>query len=63
MKEKLKKLRNAAQLTQKEAAEKIGVRQSTISMWENGESVPRLNMLALIAKAYGCKPSDIVASE
>lgn len=60
MKEKLKKLRAAANLTQIEAAEKIGVNQSTISMWENGESKPRIDMLYVIAKAYGCKASDII---
>lgn len=63
MKEKLKKLRLDAHLTQQEAAEKIGVGQPTISMWENGESKPRISMLALIAEAYGCKTSDILATE
>ncbi|MGM9646543.1 MAG: helix-turn-helix transcriptional regulator [Eubacteriales bacterium] len=63
MKEKLKKLRLDAHLTQQEAAEKIGVGQPTISMWESGESKPRVGMLALIAETYGCKISDILDTE
>ena len=63
MKERLKKLRLNAKLTQSEAAAKIGVGQPTISMWENGESKPRIDMLQLIAEAYGCKMSDILVAQ
>lgn len=63
MKEKLKKLRLEARLTQKEAAEKIGVGQPTVSMWENGESKPRIDMLPIIAEAYGCDVKDIFDAE
>jgi transcriptional regulator with XRE-family HTH domain len=58
MKEKLRALREAAKLTQKEAAAKLGVVQSAISMWETGESIPRTEILPKIASVYGCSISD-----
>ena len=60
MKEKLKKLRLLANLTQHEAAERIGVSPSTIGMWEIGRSTPRFSLLPAIATAYRCKISDIL---
>ncbi len=59
MKEQLKKLREAANLTQQEAAVLIGVGQSTISMWETGGSIPQTKMLTKIAEVYGCYISQI----
>jgi transcriptional regulator with XRE-family HTH domain len=37
----MKRLRALANLTQAEVAERLGVRRSTVSMWEIGESLPR----------------------
>ena len=42
-------------LTQKELAEKTGLRQSNISRIENGECVPKLSTLKAIAKGTGHK--------
>jgi repressor LexA len=47
-------LRKAAGLTQQSAAKQLGVRQSTISMWESGASKPRIAMLKKIASVYNC---------
>lgn len=44
-----------AGLTQKELAEKSGVRQSNISRIENGSAVPTLQTLRAIAKGTGKK--------
>lgn len=63
MKEQLIKRREAANLTQKEAAQKIGVGQSAISMWETGASNPRMERLERIASAYGCKIADLFGEE
>lgn len=60
MKENLKKMRFLANLTQQEAAKKIGVSPSTIGMWEIGRSTPRFSLLPVIAAAYRCKISDIL---
>lgn len=49
----LKELRLQAGLTQKELSEKVHVKQSTISMWENGKSIPEIiniKALAIILK-------------
>jgi DNA-binding XRE family transcriptional regulator len=56
----LKKLRKKANLTQSAAAEILGVRQSTIAMWETGQCMPRMKMLNKIADTYKCDVSDIV---
>lgn len=56
----LLQLRKEAGLTQKSAAEKLGVRQSTISMWESGSSEPRLQMLKKIAEVYNCNFLDLL---
>lgn len=37
----VKKLREDLKLTQAQLAEQIGVDQSTISLWETGETTPR----------------------
>lgn len=59
MKEQLKKLRKSAKLTQKEAARKIGVSQSSISMWETGGSTPQTKNLVRIADVYGCLVAEL----
>lgn len=59
MKEQLKKLREAAKLTQKQAAKKIGVVQSSVSMWETGESIPQTKILVKIAEVYGCSVAEL----
>lgn len=43
-----------AGLTQKEAAESIGVSNVTLVKWENGETVPTADKAELLAKLYKC---------
>lgn len=62
MKEQLRALREAASLTQKEAAAKLGVVQPAVSMWETGESKPKTEILPKIAAVYGCSISELFAS-
>lgn len=49
--------RIAAGMTQKDLAEKSGVRQSNISRIENGNCVPTISTLMALAKALGKKLS------
>lgn len=49
--------RIAAGMTQKDLAEKSGIRQSNISRIENGNCVPTLSTLMALAKALGKKLS------
>jgi len=43
--------KNVFHLKQREFAEVVGVRQSTVSRWERGESFPSLNEMAMIRAA------------
>jgi putative transcriptional regulator len=47
-------------LTQKEAAEKIGVTKDTISNWERGMSYPDAFTLKTIEQVYGINYNDII---
>ena len=39
--------------TQKEAAERLGVSNSTVCAWENGKSFPRADQIENICVLYG----------
>ena len=57
---RLKEMRIAARLSQKEAAQRIGVVQSAVAHWENQGNHPRLSKLPKIAEAYGCTVADLL---
>lgn len=50
--ERLKELRKAEGLCQRELAEQIGIGQSNISDWENGVSRPEYENLMRIARIF-----------
>ena len=56
----LKKRRKALGLTQAKLAEIIGVRQTTLSQYENGDCFPRRDKLEEIANALGCEVKDLL---
>lgn len=60
---RLKEMRTAASLTQKQAAERIGVVQSAVARWESHENHPRLSKLPKIAEAYGCTVADLLGDD
>lgn len=41
----ISRLRKKANLTQRELAEKLNVRQSTVAMWEAGTNMPKASRL------------------
>ena len=54
-----KKYREAAGMTQAEAAKKLGLaRQSMLSQIENGRKFPGFPLLCQLADLYGCKLDD-----
>lgn len=55
-------LRKKTGLTQELAAKKLGVCQSTVSMWESGASKPRIEMLKKIATVYNCDITQLLES-
>ena len=50
--EKLKNIRKEKNLTQEEAAEKIGVSGQAVSKWEKGECLPDVYNLKMLGKLY-----------
>ena len=58
----LLKLRKEAKLTQMELAEKFNYSDKSISKWENGESLPSIDVLYEIAKFYNTS-LDALTSE
>lgn len=58
--QRIRSLRVAAGLTQRQMAERIGVCTSTVTQWEIGMSVPRVKRLDAIAEALGVAPGELV---
>jgi transcriptional regulator with XRE-family HTH domain len=53
-------IRKRAGLTQRQASDHIGVRESTISEWERGISAPSVLLVPKIMEAYRCTAEEIV---
>ena len=60
---RIKELRIAAGLSQKEIAEKIGVTRSTISDWETKRSEPNVLQLTKVADLFNCSIDYLVGRE
>ncbi len=56
----LAKLREDRGMSQREAAEKIGISHSFICLLEAGKRTPSLGALTKIAKFYKAKVSDLI---
>ncbi len=56
-------LRKQAELTQEELGEKLGVTNKTVSRWENGNYMPDIEMLQLLAKEFHVNINEILAGE
>ena len=59
MKVSIKALRVNAELSQQEAADKIGVAPRTLQNWENGVTYPTAVQLVSICSVYNCTMADI----
>ncbi len=59
LKVKLKALRINAEMSQQEAAEKLGVTEKTLQNWENYVTYPNAVQLVSICNLYGCELDDI----
>ncbi len=55
-------LRVSAGLTQADVARALDVSQCTISLWESGESKPRLPKIPMLAKLYGTTEQAVLAA-
>lgn len=55
--------REATGLSQKEVAQKIGVDQSAVSLWECGKTQPRASLLLKIASLYGVTVDELLRKD
>ncbi len=60
---KLKTLRELGSITQKQLAQKLGVKQSTVAMWETGKAFPKYNNLLKLSKVFNCGAEDLINFE
>lgn len=56
----LKKIRETANVTQAQLAKSLGLKQSSVAMWETGKSVPKTTDLPKIAKILNVTVLDVV---
>ena len=47
-------------LSQSDIAEKVGVSQNTVSVWEKGISFPRIDKVKKLATLFGCSVAEIM---
>lgn len=59
-KDKLRLLREAAGLSQRELARQIGEQQSNVRYWETSGNLPRSNVLVPMAKALGVTVEELL---
>lgn len=55
----LKEMRRGAGLTQADLSKTLGVAQSTVAMWETGDSYPRGEMLTKLADTLHCSIDEL----
>ncbi len=63
LKDKLRQLRTAANLSITQAAERIGVHQSTYSDWESGHNKPKFEQYPKFATAFKVSVLDLLPAE
>lgn len=61
--ERIRAVRRAYGLSQARLAEKVGVKQNTISKWESGESEPSRDQVKRVAAALGVSSNQIELDE
>lgn len=52
-----------AGLTQKDAANALGVTQGCLSHWERGSGEPKVTMFFRMCELYGAQPNDVFLPE
>lgn len=57
---KIKDLRIAMNITQQKLAEMLGVKQSTVGMWEIGARRPKTDLLIKLASVFNCSIDELL---
>ena len=61
--ERLRQLRQASGLTQRQLADRLNVTFQAISKWENGRAAPDIFMLPERASIFDCRIEDLFFSD
>lgn len=60
---KIKEFRQERNFTQLSLAKKLGVSQSAVAKWENGDTFPRTNILQKMSELFNCTIDELVKGE
>ena len=61
--ESIRRLRETAQLTQKDLAQAVGVTDKAVSKWETGRGLPDISLLDPLAKALEVSLAELLAGD
>ena len=61
--ERLFRLRNENNLTQEQAAEAVGISRVALTRYENGQRMPKMNIVDSLAKVYGVSVDYLMGRE
>lgn len=61
--ERLFRLRNENNLTQEQAAEAVGISRVALTRYENGQRMPKMNIVDSLAKIYGVSIDYLMGRE
>lgn len=56
---RIRELRQARGLSQARVAEDVGVSKPAVCKWETGASIPRTELLPLLARVLGCSIDEL----
>ena len=59
----IKLMRTKSLLSQAELAEKLDVKQSSVSRWESGETKPVKKYIRKMCELFGCTPEELMGDE
>lgn len=59
----IKQKRKQNGISQKELAQRLGVKQASVCLWESGKNLPRVGRLQKIAEILGCTVEDLFEPE
>ncbi|MBE6598735.1 MAG: helix-turn-helix transcriptional regulator [Ruminococcaceae bacterium] len=63
MKNKIKECREKKGIRQTEFANRLGVSQSAVAMWETGHNLPRAELLPKMAEVLHCTVDELLGRE
>ena len=61
--ENIRRLRRAADMTQEQLADKLGVAYQSVSRWENGTTYPDMEFLPVLAGIFGVTMDELIGME